>query len=312
MRKFLVLGFLIAAVSPVFGLDTSELDKKQIEFATTASQKAGLEKATLVETDHYRFVGHLSKEKANALAKNLTKHATIAAKLVRFKDDDKPWEGKLTIFAFPERNQFTAFVRNQEERRAESEEKSSFALKGEIPYLAVSLSNLKPAELEPKLMESISEAILNRKVGGVAQFPEWFREGFEKLVVLKSVPANYATFKTQTKAKFGPRGVWYTAGLRHISGETMANEKSELKDLPLLKVSFVDYLLNGLPDTKVEVALGNFRVSEENPMPNIAGLSALIEVKEGEDWKKKLEYDWKTWAVTGKEAKEPKKDSKKP
>ncbi len=313
MKYSLATGLTLLAIAFVASAqETGEIEKKQIAFAEAALTKAGIDKQAMMEVDNFRFYGSIAKEKATPLAKALARYASTTTKLARYKDDDKPWQGKLTVFVIAERAKYATFVRNNEERRAEGDEKSSMSAKGDTPYVAITTEGLKPGEMETKLIEELEGAILSRKVGATAKFPAWFTEGFHKLVSLKTNPATYTQFKNSVKAKLSPKGMWAGIELRYITGELWPTDrKLDLKDELTLRTSFVDYLLNGLTDAKSEMVLNSFRVTDEMPMPGVMGLAAIVEVKEGESWMTKVEYAWKSWYVTGKDGKElPKKDPK--
>ena len=310
MNRHLAAGLtVLAGTILATAQEPSEIEKKQIAFAESALAKVGIEKPVIVETEGFRFIGTISKDKATALSKSLGKYVGTSAKLAHYKDDEKPWLGKPTVFFIAERTKYANFVRNNEERRAESDEKSSMNVKGETPYVAISTEGVKPAEMEAKLIEEFEDAVLTRKVGGIAKFPVWFLEGFHKLVSLKTVPANYAQFRNNMKAKFGPKGIWYGMELRYATGELYPTDrKMDAKDELIVRASFVDYLLNGVPESKADAALNSFRITDEMPMPGTMGLAALVDVKEGESWATKLETGWKSWYVAAKET--PKKDPK--
>src|SRR5262249_27953222 len=154
--------------------------------------------AAVHETNDLIVCGAIPADKVKAFSDALQKQYTVAAKGLKLDANDL-WKGKLTVYAFGERSQYTSFVRQIEQRRPESDESSASDVRSDTPHIAVAVTQgEKIAALESETAAQVATALLTRKAG-VAQLPAWFKEAFARAVRMRADPRTGGTDKANIR-----------------------------------------------------------------------------------------------------------------
>jgi hypothetical protein len=274
--------------APTSALAQEKLDgTKEKAAAKDNLKKIKIDKPTIVETDNFVVAGSLPEDKAKALGAVLEKTLPVARKAAKFEDKDVAWKGKLTVYFLPESDEYKSFMR----RVLQTTPEGAYAdLRSDMP-LVVDPADLpgKPtdADLYANTAARVAGELLKAKGTGTQAIPEWLREGFGRVVVMKAEGANskrYQTYRTQAK----------TAVPKKLITDVLNGERSATADL--LANSLAEFVAFGPKSADFGKFLDALRPSDANPTPmSMSGFMAL-------GWKDEAMTDaaWKQWVRTGK------------
>jgi len=194
--------------------------------------------------------------------------------------DEKWWPGKLAVYLFAERENFTTFVRRVEKRRLDASESGTYEVISDVPHVAASPPRAKgePA-VEVQAAQQLAAAMLHRKAGPKVPIPDWVLSGFGRATYDRTVPAAGSADRAQAarlvKAGRTAMDVW---------GALDADEAV------VLQASLVDFLAYGPGAAKFLGFAAAFE-PEEN-MEKKTAWQALDAVSLKPDG---LNKAWQTW-----------------
>jgi hypothetical protein len=287
----------LLATSILAGLESAAQDPaadaaKQKEAAAANMKKADLEKATVVESEHFIVASKLPTDKAKALGTMLDRIVPIARKGARFEPKEEAWKGKLTIYYLPEVRDFKGFIRNVVVMQPNG---LHYDLRSDTPYI------VDPVEVPGKPSESSNFANTTTIVAGAflkargasANLPDWLVKGFGRITFLRSEglgSKRYQTYKTQAKTLAGGGKAGKPAAVSELWGE------GSPENADVLGASFVEYLAYGPGSENFLRLVYGFRPDENGNAPSVA------QAFEAAGWKEipALEKSWQKWATTGK------------
>lgn len=254
-------------------------------------KKIKIDKPTIVETDNFVVAGSLPEEKAKKLADVLEKMFPVARKAAKFDEKDVAWKGKLTVYFLPDTEEFKPFMRRVIVAPVEG---TYVDFRSEHPLIA------DPAELPGKPTDAdlfantaarVAGEMLRSKGTGTQVVPEWLRDGFGRVTVMKATGSpKYAAYKAAARAAvFNPKG-----GKQPMIADVGSGEKSAAADA--LSNSLAEFLAYGPKSADFGKFLDGLRPSETVTAPTVKdGFLAL-------GWKEDAMADaaWKRWVQTGK------------
>ena len=272
-------------------------DKEKAAKAKTAAvenlKKIGIMKPTVVETANFIVAGSLPEAKAKALAAALEKMLPVARKAARYDDKETAWKGKLVVYFLPDSDEFKSYMRRVLQV---SPEGAHADLRAEPAFI------VDPAELPGKPTDAdlyaatatrIAGDLLRAKGTGTQVVPEWLRDGFGRVVMLRADGTNsarYAAYKRAAKgAVIYPKG-----GKPPALADVWSGEKSATNDV--LAMSVAEFLAFGPKAADFGTFLAALRPGEGNQTPTVMnGFEAL-------GWKEPAaaEAAWKKWVQTGR------------
>ena len=260
--------------------------KKQAE--ANWKQAEGGEMATS-ETAHLLIYAPKPLEKnLKELGQYLEKHYTRAAEVLGYDAKKAPWDGKLAVYLFAEREQFQAFVRRVEKRRVVSGETSSHAVDGDLLHAAAGPSQSKddfPAETQAA--QQVATAMLSVKAGPKVPLPEWLAMGFGRATTYRVSP--------QDKYVLADRKLARDAVAKKRTAKAVYNGTVDADELPALSGALADLITTSLPGAKFADFLAAFKPDENGEKKMTETALDAVNVKLD-----RLESSWKTWVANPK------------
>lgn len=299
LRPRLALPALLVAVAIASPGSTlaQEKDKDKAAKAKAAVvenlKKCKIDKPTIVETENFIVAGSLSEERAKALGAVLEKMLPLARKAAKFDEKDLAWKGKLAVYFLPEGEEFKSFMRRVLQTPPEG---AHIDLRSDLPLV------VDPAELPGKPTDAdlfaataarIAGEHLRAKGTGTQVIPEWLRDGFGRVTVMRAegtTSKRYQAYRTaarnalfNSKAAKPPGIADVGTGEKSAASEALANSLAEFLAYGPKQADFGKFL-DGLRPTE---AVANPTVQQ--------GFEAL-------GWKEQAmaETAWKRWVQTGK------------
>jgi hypothetical protein len=283
-----------AAAAPARGDEAADkakallaAQKKKAE-ANWAVLEAG--ESAHLEMDHFLIYAPKALEKtlkdAGALLENEYKTAREALK---FPEKTEPWKGKLAVYLFSERMQFTVFVRRVEKRRLVSGETASLMVADDAPHVAASPGQNKwEWPVEAQAAEQVGGALLQRRAGANTILPEWLVSGFGRATYYRTLPRHELTLAD-----------------RRLAGEVVAKKKKTARDLwtepqeadeaGALAGALADFFAYGPGAPHFEKLIEGFKPAENVEKKTMD--QALEKTKINKD---KIEPTWKGWVASPK------------
>jgi len=296
MRRCPLL-LVLAALAAAAPARADEAEDKAKALVAAQKKKAEANWALLaagepvhLETDHFVIYAPKALEKtlkdAGALLESEYKTGREA---LNFPEKTEPWKGKLTVYLFGERAQFTAFVRRVEKRRLVSGETSSMMAADDVLHVAVSPPQNKwewPAEAQAA--EQVGAALLQRRAGVGTILPEWLVSGFGRATYYRTLPKHELTLADRrlaadlvAKKKKTARDIW--------TGPLEADEAGALGG------ALADFFAYGPGAPHFEKLLEGFKPEENVEKKTME--QALDKTKIN---KEKVEPNWKSWVASPK------------
>jgi hypothetical protein len=154
------------------------------------------------ETDHLLIFATRSQEpRLKEFGAMLEKYFTVAEKVLQLDPKKEMWPGKLTVYFFAERDEFTAFIRRVERRRLEGDETSTHTVEGDFPRVVTGPPRSKQlANLETYAAEELAAVLLQRKAGPKVILPDWLKYGFGRATTWRIAPREPATVSARKEA----------------------------------------------------------------------------------------------------------------
>lgn len=263
--------------------------KKEKDAVAARLTKAGLPTLAPVETDDLLVYAAVPDAKARPLADGVQKTYQLARTALKFEPAETLWPGKLSVIVITDPAQFTAFVRQVEQRRPEKGVFTSMDLRGDVPYVIDSVEvgeRATDAEIRADAAAAVASAVLSKKAGTGASLPDWLLGGFGRMIAARAEgPAKLTTFHTKTKsAVLGTR----SRPVLVRAADVWGGQKG--KDGDLVAASFVEFLVFGPEADKFPKILSALKPSDTQPMPTMAAALADLE------WRPEvLDLAWKQW-----------------
>jgi hypothetical protein len=284
-----LLALPLLFCSPIaFADDAAEKLAAQKKTAQENWDGLGIGDAAHVETTHLLVYAPKSFDKRlKDLGAALEKYYEQARKPLAYEKDE-PWPGKLAVYLFPEREDFTKFVRRVEKRRVESEDAGSRSVEGDFPHAAAGPPKAKtdPA-VEWQAGEQIAAALLFRKAGTKVPLPGWLVSGFGRATGYRARPTDKAV---QEERRRSAALVRKGRKASEVWGTTL-----EADDAPLLEASLADFLAYGAGQPRFAAFVEAFRPEENQERKTteqaLEGISLPVD---------RLNTKWREWAVNPK------------
>jgi hypothetical protein len=227
-------------------------------------------------------------KKLKDLGTVLEKHYVAAEKTLQIKPIEELWAGKLTVYVFPEREPFTAFVRRVEKRRLTADEVGSMGVEGDLAHAVATAPRSKlDASLEAQAGEQIAAALLQRKAGAKVPLPEWLLRGFGRATLWRSSPLD-KTYQAERKLAQG-----LVTGKKRMAQEVW-NSTLDIEEAVPLRASLADFLAYGPGYSKFPAILAGFKPGENldshtfDQALGSAGLKPEL-----------IETRWRDWVLRG-------------
>lgn len=264
----------------------------QKERARANMKKSGVEKSASVETADLLVFAAVPDAKAKPLADAVQKAFAYTKSVLKFEDSEALWPGKLTVYVFPGRASYAAFVRAVEQRQPEKGVWYAINPRADPPYVTVGGElgeRTTDAEVQADAAAVVAAALLTRKAG--AALPEWLLLGFGRAMYSRTEGgAKLAAYKARSKA-----AVLGTKARPVPVRAADVWEGTQSKNRDLIAASLAEYLAVGPEAAKFPKFLAGFKPTEQVESPTVA--TAL----EAAEWKPDaLETGWKRWVATGK------------
>jgi hypothetical protein len=218
----------------------------------------------------------------------LEKYYARAAEVLGYDAKKAPWDGKLAVYLFAEREQFQAFVRRVEKRRVVAGETASHAVDGDLLHAAAGPSQSKdefPAETQAA--QQVATAMLSVKAGPKVPLPEWLMTGFGRAATYRVTP--------QDKFVLADRRLARDAVAKKRTAKAVYNDSVDADEMPALSGALADLLTTSLSAAKFADFLAAFKPDENGekkmtePALDVAGVKL-----------DRLEASWKVWVANPK------------
>jgi len=132
----------------------------------------------------------------------LEKHYAMAEEALKLDPKKELWPGKLIVYLFAERDEFTSYVRRVAKRRLDPEDTSGRAIEGDMPSVYAGPPRSKQAvNLELHVAEEVAGALLQKKAGARVPVPDWLQVGFGRATTWRIAPRDKATLDARTEAR---------------------------------------------------------------------------------------------------------------
>jgi hypothetical protein len=280
MAVFFTLG------SPTFADDAAEVIAAQKKVAQENWSQLEAGELAVHETTHFLIYAPKTMDRQiKALGATLEKYNEQARKALGYEEKEEPWPGKLTVYLFPERDTFAAFVRRVEKKRLETEDISSLDVDSDQPHVAAGPSkNKKYPGIEERAAEHVASALLQKKAGNGVEVPGWLRSGFGRATTYRVAPKDAAVKKERTLAA------------KWTATRTTADVwggKLDADEAPVLEASLADYLAYGPPSAKFPKFVTGFKPGE-----NLLAKTAAQALETAGIAADTLDKRWREWAVS--------------
>lgn len=263
--------------------EAAEILAKQKASSAAKWEKFASKDASKLETDLFLLHGTVPEAKLKAIGEAMTKHYTVAVKALKFEKDQKPWTGKLAVFILTDRENYTQFVRQAEQRSPQAEDSGSVELGGDLPFITIGMARGQDAmNPEQAACSQVSVAVLRGKAGKPAALAGWFTDGFAWTVASKANPQSVAKDRQRMKALVSVP----TRVTKHVWDGTTSG-----KDQELLGASLVQYLVYGPDSAKLQKLFDGLRRNENGEINyEVAFEGAQLQL-----WT--LDKTWRAWAM---------------
>jgi hypothetical protein len=266
--------------------DKLAAQKKQAEANWNAVEAGAL---ASLETPHLILYAPKASEKnLKEVGAYLEKHYAEAARALGYDAKTGPWEGKLAVYLFPEREQFAAFVRRVGKRRFVAGETASNAVEGDLLHAAVGPAAKENFPTEAQAGQQVAIAMLRLKAGAKLPLPEWLLTGFGRATTYRVTP--------QDKYVIADRKLARDAVAKKRTAKAVYTETVDADELPALAGALADMLAYGPGSTKFSELLVGFKPTDDEGTKrtteealDAAGLKL-----------DRLEAAWKVWVVNPK------------
>ena len=163
-------------------------------------------KSALHETKHFVVCApDALGKRLGDIGEWLEKHHDKAKEALQFeiKEEAKGevLPGKVIVYLFAEREQFTSFVRRIEGRRLSPDETASFAAADDKLHIAVSPPRVKnDLPIEIQACEQAASLLMARRAGVSMPLPDWLTAGFGRATYYRVAPRDKAVLADRALA----------------------------------------------------------------------------------------------------------------
>jgi hypothetical protein len=207
----------------------------------------------------------------------------LAGQALAFDAKKPAHPGKVTVFLFAERDQFTAFVRRVEKRRVEAGEAGSFAAAADRLRVACYAPGGKGAwGVEAQAAAQLAALLLARKAGKDTPLPSWLAAGFGRATSYRAAPRDPVVLADRKQA----RALARRRKAADVWGETL-----DAKEAGTLQGSLVDFLAYGPASARFAKVVVGFQPEEGAATKTTAQAFAHAGLQ-GE----RVDSAWQKWA----------------
>ncbi|MFL5340003.1 MAG: hypothetical protein ACJ8F7_07620 [Gemmataceae bacterium] len=177
--RTLAAAALLFVAAPLWADDKDEALAKQRESAAAKWKKMAFEKSPpVVETANFLVHARLPETKTKALASALDRQFPVMLKALKYEGEDRPWPGKLQVFVFAERSEFTDFMRKALKKPVKEDDSTFFSFEAEDSVLVIGAPRGgAKTDPEAEAKHQLATAVLARKMGS-GEPPDWVALGF--------------------------------------------------------------------------------------------------------------------------------------
>jgi hypothetical protein len=284
-RRFLAMA-LVAGLSA-----DARADDRLKKQAAEAMQKANVDTARVVETQHLVVASSLPEPKAKALADGLEKVYGQSAKALKLTPDET--KTQVTVYVFAEVDHFRQFQRSVLKERPDDDEYATADTRRDDAFVAVSA---RRGEKDPKFDTlaggELSKALLGKKAGS-AKLPGWMTEGFAKAVTWRLNPATGSAERAAV-ARMAPA---LKKGAKGVTPVVDRAWMGTAKEKDVVAASLMDYFTSGPGVEKFSGLLSAMIPTDAAAMP-----SFLDALKAADLTVEDLDRQWREWVSKGSPA----------
>lgn len=260
------------------------LDPK--EAAVENLKKVGLKDSRVVESENLVLASVLAESKAKSTVDAVQKTFTSAAKALKFEESEL--KTKWQVYVFPDVDGYRQFQRTVLKNRPDSDEFTSFDVKRDDPFIAVSPRRGETANFEMLIAGEVSKAMLTRK-GGNARLTEWMKDGFARAVQMRSNPASVGTDRTQVM-RLAPKVGKSAKGLTVVDKAWSGTGKE--KDL--IAASLMDFFTFGSGQERFGTIVSGLIPGDNDRDPTF-----MDSLRAAEIMVEDLDREWREWIAKG-------------
>ncbi len=294
MRSFrgLMLALAVGLAGTAMAADPASSADELKKRAEANWDTVGAGKPVLYETKHFLVCApEAMAKRLKDVGELLEKHHDKAKEALQFerKEENKGevLPGKVTVYLFPEREQFTAFVRRIEGRRLLPEETGSYAAADAKLHVAASPPRSKQGwSVESQACEQAASLMLARRAGVRTILPEWLVAGFGRATYYRVAPRDRAVLSDRGQAaalsrKHSAADIW--------DGKVSADEADALQG------SLVDFLAYGPASRAFPKFVAGFAPEERIEKKTAAQAFDTAGLKPD-----RIAASWKKWVPTAR------------
>lgn len=280
---------LLLAVGWASGADKAGEEKKKAEANWDA---VGGGAAALHETKHFLLCApEAMSKRLKDVGELMEKHHDKAKEALQFemKEEDKGevLPGRVIVYLFGEREQFTAFVRRIEGRRLLPEETASFMAADDKLHIAVSPPRTRQGlPVEIQACEQVASLLLARRAGVRTPLPDWLVTGFGRATYYRVAPRDKAVIADRALA---------AKLARKRSANDIWDANSNADEADTLQGSLADYLAYGPGARAFPKFVAGFVPEENVPSKTTAQAFMAAGLKP-----EVVAKGWKAWVATAR------------
>jgi hypothetical protein len=242
------------------------------------------------ETEHLLLMAPKTMERRlKEIGASLEKSYALAVKAVQLKPKEELWQGKLTVYLLPERQQFTTFVRRIETRRLNEDESCTYAVASDVPHVSASGPRAKSdLSLEFQAAVQVAAALMQKKAGAQVPLPAWLVAGFGRATVWRAAPTDKTVVSDRRLSRAG------VVGKKRTPSDVWGESTLEGEEASVVRASLAEFLAYGPGASKFTALLDGFKPGENMDSRTIeqALESAKIDAKA-------IEARWGPWVAAG-------------
>jgi hypothetical protein len=218
----------------------------------------------------------------------LDKFYALAHQALGIKPEAPPWPGKMTVYLFPKREQYTSFRRRVEKRKVEPEDTCSFQL-GDAPHVAASPpQSTGDASIEGQAGEQLAMAMITKESEGF-KIPDWLLKGFGRATYYRVFPSTQITLSERRLIQTMVRQ--NTANVQPIFNNQIGQDRTTG-----FRGCLTDFMAYGPGNPKFPAFVAAFKPDKEKKEQMRNTIQALKEVALEPEGLKKA---WHAWVALG-------------
>jgi hypothetical protein len=275
-----------------------EEEAKKLAAAVAEQKKAaqanwdtlGIGEPAVRDTAHLLLYAPKASEKRLVEASQALERAyALAHQALGVKPEAPPWPGKLTVYLFTARDQYTHFRRRVEKQKVEPEITHSFQL-GDAPHVATSPGqSVGDLSIEGQAAEQLATAMLTKQTEGFTIAP-WLHKGFGRATYYRAFPTTRNTVSERQFARDLARQV------NKVGVDSVFNERYGPDRAHIMRASLVDFMAYGPGNPTFPAFVAAFKPDAEKKQRMRGTFDALKEVAIDAN---ALEKAWRAWLLGG-------------